>query len=431
MGWVRSAAESNRTADVSASRAGALVQAVTDPQVPLLANAPVRQIGHVVRRPRPGIGKRLRTLNRNVGCLDESAGGTTQADAAGPGRRLRRRDTSPSRRTGGLFPRRRRRSGRPTGRAGLETRRHMATATAQVRDTGTDRSSRRRNGAVTGGRTAAARRSSGRSRSRSLRNLTAGRRHIRVGRGIRSAGVGKLTELTRHRSLATRRRRRSRRGARPRAGTTRSCRIRAGRCIGSSRNRATASGRVQMQRRSRMGCQNIPTLGNDVDRTAPRAAGLLENELKPPLPLDPPDLLDVGERPRIAVPDLRVVFPEHRNQRIQMVRTQDQLQKQRVQSIHHDLRNSVLRRPGQKAGSPLLTGRRPVRNGGQERVPGRNRELLKNSRGASRHPVDTRRAGDTERRPHRVYGSTAENGRGKSALRTPIESAPRHSTRSA
>ena len=147
------------------------------------------------------------------------------------------------------------------------------------------------------------------------------------------------------------------------------------------------AGRNQRQRRSRRS-QDI-LLNGRAGRAACRLRRLVlvEHELQPPFPLNPPHPLDIGERARIALADRRVVTPQHRDEGIDVIRTDDQLDQERIESVHDHLLHGLFGGPGKKDFRPVPTCLRTGPDSLHEHLAGRDRQLRRVSGRFVRHAL--------------------------------------------
>ena len=361
----------NRKAGTSASRRLPTEETLTQPGVLPSAQTPLGQIQKVRRRFKKLLAHRPGLIMRAVRGLDEPSAGVAQAGATGTSRRLRGRGTNATidaRRTGN----------RTTSLAGHRTRRTDASsrntgAHAGRSGTGYPRTDRSGRGLRLDGKRRRGRAGRGRptSQRRCCRFRSNGRRRLSI--HIRNR---KLTLLPRDRGLSTGGGRPDRK-RRPRIATTGNrCNRRFGNRLARPGSRLGRPTDQERQRAGRIGLENIDVAGRAV-HAAPGRGNLLlvENERKPPVPLNGPDLLDISERARIATTDLNIMSPKARHERDSSISADDQLEQKRVDRIHDKLRHRLLNGPGEEQTSPDITSILALADGDHEFVTSRNRQL--------------------------------------------------------
>ena len=143
--------------------------------------------------------------------------------------------------------------------------------------------------------------------------------------------------------------------------------------------------------------QRENVVGNDRDARSGGARDtrllFVDDELQPPFPLNAPDTLYIRERPRIALTNCRIVTAQHRDQGVNVIRTHDDLDEQRVERIHDNLRNGLLGRPVEKTLRPETARRRTGADRLHENLSGRDRQLRRCGRIHSGHELRQKAAG--------------------------------------
>ena len=135
----------------------------------------------------------------------------------------------------------------------------------------------------------------------------------------------------------------------------------------------------------------VGTIDRPHTTRARRLRGRL-GKLHPPEALLAPGLFDVGELAGIAVLDLAVMLAQQRKPPLRMDRTQNGLDKNRIQSIHDDLGNSLSQLPRSKPSGHCITSGPTGSHGGHQIVAGGHRKTVQKVRtgGWHRKPRDSK-----------------------------------------
>ena len=397
----------NRKAGTSASRRLPTEETLTQPGVLPSTQTPLGQIQKVRRRFKKLLAHRPGFIMRAVSGLDEPSAGVAQTGTTGTSRRLRGRVTNTTvdgRRTGN----------RTTSLTGHRTRRTDASsrntgAHAGRSGTGYPRTDRSGRGLRLDGKRRRGRAGRGRptSQRRCCRFRSNGRRRVSI--HIRNR---KLTLLPRDRGLSTGGGRPYRK-RRPRIATTGNrCNRRFGNRLARPGSRLGRPTDQERQRASRIGLENIDVAGRAV-HAAPGRGNLLlvENERKPPVPLNGPDLLDISERARIATTDLNIMSPKARHERDSSISADDQLEQKRVDRIHDKLRHRLLNGPGEEQTSPDITSILALADGDHEFVTSRNRQLPEQNFCGIRHERTGKTGAPATRIPSGSVRASGQNRR--------------------